>query len=63
MNFHGWKDMTSRQRFWCALDEIAHALHLPGRAWICDRFDLSLGVTREELKTASGYSWRNKDAL
>ena len=38
-------------RFWQAIDTAAHKLSLPKplRRRICDRFDLSLGVTRDEL--------------
>jgi hypothetical protein len=43
-------------RFWQVIDTAAHKLSLPKplRRRICDRFDLSLGVTRDELhRTAS----------
>ena len=38
-------------RFCQAIDTAAHKLKLPKpvRRRICDRFDLSLGVTRDEL--------------
>ena len=38
--------------FWYWLDTLAHKLHLPGFLLgpICDQYDLSLGITREELK-------------
>lgn len=37
--------------WWSAIDTSAHALHLPGRLtrWICDRYDLALGVAPDEL--------------
>lgn len=61
----GWRESTWRQRFWMVLDNLVHLLRLPRwlRWWVCDRFDLTLGVTREELVNEIGYSWRNEDAL
>ena len=43
-------------RFWQAIDTAAHKLKLPKpiRRRICDRFDLSLGVTRDELRRTEG---------
>jgi hypothetical protein len=35
-------------RFWCHLDSWWHRLRLPG-GWVCDRYDLALGLTRAEL--------------
>lgn len=35
-------------RFWRLLDTAWHSLGLPG-GWICDRYDLALGLTRAEL--------------
>lgn len=36
---------------WAYLDWVAHTLHLPRRVqgWLCDRYDLSLGVSADEL--------------
>ncbi len=43
-------------RFWELLDTAAHALRLPWTGWICDRFDLSLGLTRDEIsRTAPAF--------
>lgn len=36
--------------FWHWLDTLAHKIHLPFRGWICDQYDMSLGITRDELK-------------
>jgi hypothetical protein len=38
-----------RHRLLRWVDTAAHILHLPGRRWVCDRYDLSLGVTPDEL--------------
>jgi hypothetical protein len=36
-------------RVWSVLDTFWHSLGLPG-GWICDRYDLALGLTRDELR-------------
>lgn len=61
----GWCETGWSGRFWMILDNLVHLLRLPVwlRSRVCDRFDLSLGVTREELRNSGGYSWRNEDAL
>jgi hypothetical protein len=40
---------------WGLLDDLAHMLHLPRfiQRPLCDRVDLALGVTREELSGGS----------
>jgi len=38
-----------KARLWRVLDSFAHWLHLPHRGWLCDRYDLALGMTRAEL--------------
>ncbi len=32
-------------RFWEVLDSAGHRWKLPWRGWICDRYDLALGMT------------------
>ena len=39
-------------RFWEVLDTAAHRWHFrdPWGRWICDRYDLALGMTKTELQ-------------
>lgn len=56
-------------RLWQLLDDTAHALNrvhlMPRRLgrWICDRFDLSLGLTREELRQSKSGDFTDDDTL
>lgn len=63
-------------RLWWRADQVAHWMHehrlLPGRVkhWVCDRFDLSLGLTPEEMSSSgrvndseSDDDWTENDVL
>jgi len=45
--------------WWALVDTVAHILDrvrlIPGRlrGWVCDRYDLALGVTRDELRRST----------
>ena len=53
MHFKGWRRASTKVKFWMVLDELIHAIPGIGNRRvaqrICDRFDLSLGVTPDEL--------------
>lgn len=56
-------------RMWWKIDQASHWLHqrhlLPERIrrWICDRFDLSLGLTPEEMSRTADDWTAGGDAL
>jgi hypothetical protein len=59
MHFASWRKSSLKVKFWMVLDELIHVIPGVGNRRvaksICDRFDLSLGVTRGELHRGRFY--------
>ena len=49
-------------KMWWWLDSLAHKLQLPGRHWICERFDRSLGLTLDEIRRRGPEHESHRDA-